>query len=243
MKINLEKFASVPSLDWFDLAADRITRQIEVELRDSEVYARVNLLEKRGDITPTHAHPFAHVLVCGRGEIGLSKIVDGLEHLTRLKPGAGANIAAGIEHTIIALQDNSGFACLFPHRNPQGEIVPEWTGWAPGQGSPRDPNGWRRGAKTLYVLTEVWGEYQPGFVVMIGQAPQDLPSGSFIEIEVHDAPSDAFWDLLDCHRNVFTKEPSKILPVRDRMLDLTLCRQRMSYVELQAAKRNVELLR
>lgn len=232
----------MPVTDWFDLAADRVTRKIEVQLRDSNVFARVNLLAKRGDITPTHAHPFGHTVLCGRGEIGLSKVTDDKVEMARLRAGMGAYIAAGIEHTMVALRDDSGFACIFPHRNCAGDIVPEWTGWGPGQGVPVPDDDPRVTGKTIVVLTSEWLVWSAGEVLDVTTSPpHDMPSHCYRFITVPDAPQNAFWDLIENHQSAFRADPGRILPVRNRRLDLAKLAQTMSYADLCAAKIDVEL--
>lgn len=228
--IDAADFDGVPVADWFDRAAEGGARKIELELCDSNVYARVNLLEKRGEITPTHAHPFGHTVVCGRGEIGLEKVVNGRRHLARLRAGMGAWVAAGVRHSMVALEDGSGFACLFPHRTPDGEIVEQWTGWPPGEGAPLHPDDLRITAKTIYVLREDFAPWKAGYVFS-DMPPQCSNKNSFMAVTVPDAPLDAFWSLLGNHQGVFDREPST-LPVRNYKLDLSRLRPEMTYAEL-----------
>ena len=40
-------------------------------------------------------------------------------------------IKAGVAHRITALRDGTIGHCIYAHRTPQGDVVQEYTGWAP----------------------------------------------------------------------------------------------------------------
>lgn len=82
-----------------------------------------------GDSVGLHFHFFPHVLYCVRGSL-LAEVVDGGPPLRQvLKPGDTLVIEAERRHNITALQPGSEGDCIFAHRNPQGEVVQEYTGW------------------------------------------------------------------------------------------------------------------
>lgn len=106
------------------------------ELVAGNIFIRPNYLTK-GQIINGHAHNFDHVSYCTSGSVHIEAVIpqsDGSSKtLTRtLKATDSRNwilIKAGVEHKIIALEDNTKFDCIYSHRTPQGDVVEEYTGW------------------------------------------------------------------------------------------------------------------
>jgi hypothetical protein len=44
-------------------------------------------------------------------------------------PKSWVVIAAGVEHRLTALEDNTYYHCFYAHRNPQGDVVLHFDGW------------------------------------------------------------------------------------------------------------------
>lgn len=130
-----------------------------MELNCGNVLVRPNWLEKAGDRIVGHAHNFDHCTVAIAGRIRVSKLEpDAAGDVHQLERGTDpvtgelferecryrvvrtwersiadrlpfVTIYAGVFHLIEALEDNSGFLCVYAHRNPQGEITQHYDGW------------------------------------------------------------------------------------------------------------------
>lgn len=98
------------------------------------IMVRLNILARSGDSVPPHRHNFAHASVGIEGLmlVRLSYSDGRCQEIHKLNPGVFINIPAEAEHEIIALVDNCRFACLFPHRNAQGQVVETAADWHPG---------------------------------------------------------------------------------------------------------------
>lgn len=81
-----------------------------------------------GDSTDLHHHFFAHTLYCVKGSL-LAEVLDGEPLRQVLKPGDSVVIEANLRHRVTALLEGSEGHCIFAHRNPQGEVVQQYTGW------------------------------------------------------------------------------------------------------------------
>jgi hypothetical protein len=115
---------------------------IEYTSGHSNIYKRRNLLPHRGDVVHGHEHNFDHDMVVWRGAVRVSVLDNsGRAVLTREITAPGPEypdaypdwllIKAGVRHEILALTDNVEFWCLYAHRDPQGRVSLEYTGWEP----------------------------------------------------------------------------------------------------------------
>lgn len=91
---------------------------------------------KAGDVVDGHEHNFDHTTYVIRGAIRIEKLDkdDNVIKVVDKKASDGFNwvlIEAGVRHRLTALEDNSAGHCIYAHRNPQGEIVEQYDGWAP----------------------------------------------------------------------------------------------------------------
>lgn len=110
---------------------------------------------KKGSVVDGHGHNFDHVTYIPRGAVLFEFLepldpadlfVDEATGTIHLKKGApcrvtksvtksaldGFNmltIEAGKIHRLTALEDDTIAHCLYTHRNPTGEVVPNFTGW------------------------------------------------------------------------------------------------------------------
>lgn len=106
-------------------------RILKPEWISGNVFLRENLLENKGDKCIGHKHNFDHTTFVLRGSIHVKAILpDG-----RIQEGdfGGDNYhfltRAGVEHELIANEDNTLFVCTYAHTTPQGTISQVWTGW------------------------------------------------------------------------------------------------------------------
>lgn len=106
------------------------------EWASGNIYVRENVLAKKGDWTKGHKHQFDHT----------TYVIQGALHATTTHPdgtilerdfiqGQWFLVRQGVEHEITALEDNTKYHCIYSHRNPQGDVVQEYDGWAANQQS------------------------------------------------------------------------------------------------------------
>lgn len=124
-----EDFFSAPVIDWYELAAAAAAQQMELVIGQSNIFPRPNVMKKKGDVLAGHTHTFDHVTFVAKGAIGVSVEIDGQTVQRRVKAGSGVLIKADREHTIIALQDDTRFVCIYAHRDAQGEVQQKFTGF------------------------------------------------------------------------------------------------------------------
>lgn len=125
----LEDFENVDEFDWFDLAKGEIDRQIALTVADTNLHVNVNAMKSKGDAIKGHSHQFGHLSLCAKGSIGIEAEVNGQIVKTIVRAGRGVFIKEYIRHTIVALEDDSMFICVFSQRNPDGSVAEKFTGW------------------------------------------------------------------------------------------------------------------
>jgi quercetin dioxygenase-like cupin family protein len=102
-----------------------------MEWASGNIFIRPNPLPKAGDQVQGHAHNFDHTTIAFKGAIRVKRtLTDGTVQTVDLVAPAHCLIEAGVEHEITALEDNSVFWCVYSHREPQGDIVQDVTGWS-----------------------------------------------------------------------------------------------------------------
>lgn len=112
------------------------------EVAMGPMFIRYNLLEKTGDEVMFHKHNFAHVSQIRRGSAHVVKLaevagqtnLDGTPMLIKIAERDFASVSeflveANEWHEITALEDNTEIACMFTHRNPNGDVVQVYNGW------------------------------------------------------------------------------------------------------------------
>lgn len=101
-----------------------------MEYVSGNIFIRPNKFTKAGDTMEGHTHNFDHTTFVTRGSFNaLGKHPDGREVRATVSAGQHLLIRADWEHSFVALEDNSEFACIYAHRTPQGDVVQEVTGW------------------------------------------------------------------------------------------------------------------
>lgn len=107
-----------------------------MEYACGNVFIREMKFEKKGSIVDGHAHNFDHTTYCAKGALLVERLdaKGKTEASQELRASDGLNwilIKAGVCHRITALEDGSLGHCIYAHRNPQAEVVQEYTGWGP----------------------------------------------------------------------------------------------------------------
>lgn len=108
-----------------------------MEYVSGNIFIREMGFLKAGDVVDGHAHDFDHTTYVTRGSIQIERLdaLGRIEKTVVKKASQGYNwilIKAGVCHRLTALEDNSMGHCVYAHRNPQGEVVQEDTGWGHG---------------------------------------------------------------------------------------------------------------
>ena len=101
-----------------------------IELQSGNIFIRKLFLPKIGDRVDGHFHAYDHTLFLLEGKIKVQATMpDGIITLFKLNPKEHFLVRKDVIHEITALEDNTEFWCVYSHRNSQGEIVQEFTGW------------------------------------------------------------------------------------------------------------------
>lgn len=104
--------------------------------RTGSIYVREpeHMLET-GYVVEGHLHNFDHTtffiaglwhVECYQGET--DKLIMDVQ-VRGGTPGARLLIRANDRHRLTLLEGPGNYACVYSHRVPNGEVVPEWTGW------------------------------------------------------------------------------------------------------------------
>jgi hypothetical protein len=94
------------------------------------IFVRPNCLTNVGDRLPGHTHNFDHVMLVLKGSFLITvKYPDGTARGRTFKAPSWALIRAEMEHEVEALEKDSIFWCVYSHRDPQGRVTQEVTGW------------------------------------------------------------------------------------------------------------------
>jgi cupin superfamily acireductone dioxygenase involved in methionine salvage len=77
-----------------------------------------------------HEHEFDHTTYCIRGGIRIQLVwPDGTKKWYDLRAGEWLLIPAHVRHAMAATEQETVAHCVFSHRDPQGDVVQEYTGW------------------------------------------------------------------------------------------------------------------
>ena len=107
-----------------------------MEWVSGNIFIRPNEMMKAGDTIAGHAHNFDHTSFVVNGAVNVKattpdgRQIDG--NFGNGFPFRHFLVLAGVEHAITALEDGTDFYCIYAHREPQGDIVQENTGWYEG---------------------------------------------------------------------------------------------------------------
>lgn len=100
------------------------------EIVSGNIFIRKNILQKLGDECGGHTHNFDHTTIVFRGSVHVvAEFPDGTVHEQTFEAPSHFFVKADVKHAIKALEDNTEFWCVYSHRDPQGRISVEYTGW------------------------------------------------------------------------------------------------------------------
>lgn len=101
-----------------------------MEWASGNIFIRPTKLENVGDHVPGHTHNFDHTTIFFKGAFHVKATLPNGQIIERdFKAPSHCLIKAEVLHEITALEPNSEFWCVYSHREPQGDIVQEVTGW------------------------------------------------------------------------------------------------------------------
>lgn len=89
----------------------------------------------KGHVLNGHKHTFDHTTIVFVGSVHVkAKCPDGRVIEKDFTAPAHFLVKADVEHEITALEEGTEMWCVYSHRNAQGEILQEYTGWGPAYG-------------------------------------------------------------------------------------------------------------
>lgn len=102
------------------------------------IFIRPSQMMAAGDVVKGHKHNFDHTTIVFSGAVRIkATLLDGsvIEREFRSpRPDnhlpSHALIRAGVEHEITAIEDGTIFWCVYAHRDPQGQVWQQYTGWS-----------------------------------------------------------------------------------------------------------------
>ncbi len=102
----------------------------ETEFASGNIYIRKNLLLKKGDLVDGHKHKFDHTTIVFKGGVKVKRVSpEGVMTEVDFMAPSHFLVEKDSEHEITALVDDTEFWCVYSHRDAQGEVVQEMTGW------------------------------------------------------------------------------------------------------------------
>ena len=103
---------------------------VQPEWISGNIFIRPNHLETVGAKVAGHKHNFDHTTIVHSGAVHVrAKLPDGRVIERDFKAPAHFLVKADVEHEITALEDHTVFWCVYAHRDPQGRVTQEVTGW------------------------------------------------------------------------------------------------------------------
>lgn len=86
---------------------------------------------KTGDLLADgHRHNFDHTTIVFKGAVHVEALLPDGRVVTRdFAAPSHFLVKAEVEHKITALADDSEAWCVYAHREPQGDVIQDYTGW------------------------------------------------------------------------------------------------------------------
>lgn len=95
------------------------------------IQIRITKMEKVGAVCPGHTHNFDHVTHVIKGKVRVQvRYEDGRPEIdVEMNAPHFFLVEAHAFHTITALEDDSEFWCVYPHRTENGDVSMHFTGF------------------------------------------------------------------------------------------------------------------
>lgn len=101
-----------------------------MEWVSGNIFIRPMQFAKAGEKREGHTHNFDHTTVVFKGAVHVkAKLPNGTVIERDFAAPGHFLVKAEVEHEITALADDTEAWCVYSHRNAQGEVVQEFTGW------------------------------------------------------------------------------------------------------------------
>jgi len=103
---------------------------IQPEWISGNVFIRPNRLDKVGDRTAGHTHNFDHTTIVFSGAVHVrATLQSGVVIEKDFAAPSHFLVKADVKHEITATQPETVFWCVYAHRDPQGRVTQQTTGW------------------------------------------------------------------------------------------------------------------
>lgn len=104
-----------------------------MEWISGNIFIRPMKFAKTGDKVDGHTHRFDHTTVVFKGAVRVrAKLPSGQMIERAFAAPSHFLVKADVEHEITATEDNTEAWCVYAHRDAQGEVVQQYTGWDAG---------------------------------------------------------------------------------------------------------------
>jgi len=101
-----------------------------MEWVSGNVYIRPQNLVEKGSKVDGHTHHFDHTTIIFKGSVHVRAVYpDGRVRERDFYAPSHFLVLKEVEHEITALEDGTIFWCVYSHRNPQGDVILENSGW------------------------------------------------------------------------------------------------------------------
>ena len=103
----------------------------KAEWASGNIYIRRVRLAKAGDVLHGHTHNFDHTTIVFTGAVHVHATCEaGCNKKQDFAAPSHFLVRKDWRHEITALVDGTEFWCVYSHRDPQGNVVQEYTGWS-----------------------------------------------------------------------------------------------------------------
>jgi len=100
-----------------------------MEWASGNIYIRP-MPRNAGEVIEGHTHNFDHTTIFFKGRWLVKAMLPDGEVIEReFAAPSHCLIKAEVVHHLTALEDGSEAWCVYAHRDPQGEVVQQYTGW------------------------------------------------------------------------------------------------------------------
>lgn len=102
-----------------------------MEIALGNIFIRQLHVLNKGEKIVGHTHNFDHVTFINRGAVRLHRSDGQVIDVKADSDRPYLLTEAGMRHELTALEDGTRYFCIYSHRNAQGEVVQEYSGWVP----------------------------------------------------------------------------------------------------------------
>jgi hypothetical protein len=101
-----------------------------MEWVSGNIFIRPNELPEVGSRVKGHKHHFDHTTIVFKGAVHVRAVApDGRVIEKDFAAPSHFLVLKDVEHEIVATVPDTVFWCVYSHRDPQGDVVQDFTGW------------------------------------------------------------------------------------------------------------------